>query len=193
MPAPELIANDVVVGVLKGTIVGQQVQNTFHWKVTNTVAGYNLSNLAQDMIDEMLPEYRLLMSEDWTAYSAYTRRITPNATRGIEIFTANDAGLEVSPALPPQVAVVCSRLTNAPRTARPRTHLPPSRALVLRGRRSPHEPRTIRAGSLPSVVGCGLDSRWRSDAHADPVPTTQHGNADRDRFGAVDFAESTPA
>lgn len=114
MPAPEIVANDIVIGVLKGTVVGQSVQNTFHWRVTNTVEGYNLSNLAQDMIDEMLPEYRLLLSEDWTAVSAYTRRITPNATRGIEIFTANDAGLVVSPTLPPQVSVVCSRLTNAP-------------------------------------------------------------------------------
>ncbi len=114
MASPVLVSGDLMVGVIKGLLAGQSVQTTFHWRATSVPTAYTLTSFLQDLLDDIVPEYRLCLSSDWTGFSVYGRRVSPNPTRGQEQATGTMAGLVSSTSLPPSVAAVLSRFTNQP-------------------------------------------------------------------------------
>lgn len=114
MPPPALALGDNIIGIVKGELFGQETQTTFHWKVSETDNGSTPVDVAESMIDELLPDFLLIISEEWTSKSCYCRRVWPAPTRGFEVPTAGQTGAITAGSLPPSVAGVCSRFTNLP-------------------------------------------------------------------------------
>lgn len=114
MPAPTVAVGDVLIGVIKGTLFGQETQTTFHWKIENTDGINTVQTLCTEMIDEILPDFVTMISDEWVSRVCYARRVHPNPTRGFELSTAAVAGTVVAASLPPSVAGVISRFTNLP-------------------------------------------------------------------------------
>lgn len=114
MAAPPLAIGDKMIGVLKGTLFGQVVENTFHWRVTSVPTGYSLQDFVNEMVTDMAPEYALMLSRDWIGLAAYGRRVSPTPTRGIEKTLSPLIGDVAQDSLPPSVAAVISRFTNLP-------------------------------------------------------------------------------
>lgn len=112
MPAPTLAANDVLIGVIKGTLFNQTVESTFHWKVTSVPNGYNLLTFVEELAAGFLTDYAECMSISWAASAVYARRISAPATRGVETIPTATPGVVNSVSLPPATAAVLSRYTN---------------------------------------------------------------------------------
>lgn len=144
MASPALAVGDQLIGVIKGLVYGQQVQSTFHWRLTGIPAGYTLSNFVLDMSTDILPEYALCMSNSWSALALYARRLFPSPTRGQELAPGTTVGDVASAALPPSVAAVLSRYTNAPG--------PKGRGRVF----MPAVPASFATAGLVNVTGKGV-------------------------------------
>lgn len=114
MASPNLISGDVLLSVIKGRLYGQITETTFYWGITTAAGGYNLTTFVQDVITDVLPDFLDIVSSDWTTVSVYGRRMFPNPTRGQETAVGSTPGTVGATALPPHVAAVLSRYTNAP-------------------------------------------------------------------------------
>jgi len=125
MPAPNLVLNDVLLTTIQGLLFGQRTITTFHWKVIAVGIDVPVTSVATAMATEILPDFVLMISEDWSCDITTVRRIFPGPTRTFSHSPGTVAGAIADDSLPPSVTGVISRYGNgAARTNRGRIYVP---------------------------------------------------------------------
>lgn len=114
MAAPGIIVGDVLATQLIGQVFGQTTVTTFHWVVDAIVGVPTLTDVLNALNTNMVPDFLDICSEDWSAQILRGRRVSPNPTRSYDVVLGGLDGVVASPSLPPSVAGVIARYTNAP-------------------------------------------------------------------------------
>lgn len=124
MPSPNLIAGDVLLTTIQGSLFGQRTITTFHWAITSIPPNTNLLTVLTNLEANLLPDFRTLLSQDWDGIELTGRRLFPGPTRSYSV-AINGSGLVVATSCPPSVAGVISRFTNqAGKKGRGRIYVP---------------------------------------------------------------------
>lgn len=112
MASPNIIAGDVLLTTLQGTLFGQRTITTFHWSVNAMPVATSLLSLLTLLEANLMPDFKGMLSNEWSASEVTGRRIIVNATRSYSVQSVGN-GSVASSSLPPSVAGVISRFTNA--------------------------------------------------------------------------------